>query len=149
MHAAIESYKDLCREIEIHENILESVIEQIRFYEKMLLKSGPSDITGINLDGMPHGKHVQISMDRIVEALGRLDSMRYIEECTIEGLKAAKEKVDKKMQQLEGLDFKVCYMRDIEGKSLQEIADELGYSYSTISKISAEHKRNKKSESEV
>lgn len=137
------SYKDLCREIEIHENILASVIDQIKYFEKMLKSGWPKGASASVIDGQPKGNYAPISLDRIIDTLGRLDSMRYIEICIIEKLKEAKEKVDKKLKKLEGLDFRVCYMRDIEGKNLQEIADELGYSYSTISKISAIHKKEK------
>ena len=46
-----------------------------------------------------------------------------------------------KIKKLEGIDYKVVYLRDIEGKSLVEIADELGYSYDYIKEISARNKK--------
>ncbi len=49
--------------------------------------------------------------------------------------------VEKKFGSVDGVYHEVMYMRDIERKSLKEIADELGYSYGYIKNISAKNPR--------
>lgn len=47
-----------------------------------------------------------------------------------------KERIEEHMRDFEGLDHKVAYLKYIKNMTLQEIADELGYSYSYIKKVS-------------
>lgn len=50
---------------------------------------------------------------------------------------AIRDQIDRLLRQFQGIEMQVAYKRDIERKPLQVIADELGYSYSHISKISS------------
>lgn len=49
----------------------------------------------------------------------------------------SKKEIEQRMSRLSGLEGKVMYKRVVEGKSLQEIADELGYSVIWIKKLSS------------
>jgi len=66
----------------------------------------------------------------------QIDSMILLEEERLKNTVRTIQKIDETLQQLEGLHYKVAYMREVEKKSLQEIADELNYEYSYIRKIS-------------
>ena len=50
------------------------------------------------------------------------------------------EHLQKQLQQYQGLDYKVFYKRYIEGKTLVQVADELGYSYQYIKEIAVKVK---------
>lgn len=57
--------------------------------------------------------------------------------------KATRSQIDRLLKQFEGLEMRVAYMRDIERKPLQQIADELGYSHDWIKKISSKIRKVK------
>ena len=137
----IQNYKDLLTQIEIHENIIENAEKNKEYYIKQLHE--PKDIKAICYDGMPHGNYSEISLDRIVEYINKYDSMVEIETNILQQLEKAKDEIDKKINSLTGLYFKVAYMKEIEGKTLQEIADKLGYSIDRIKQVSAELGKNK------
>jgi hypothetical protein len=126
--------------LEIHENILETTIENIEYYRKLIHSNAPKDITSFSYDGLPSGNGNHMSLDRILDSLHRFESMKYLEECIIENLTKTKKLTEEHLKKLEGVDYKVCYLRDIEGKSLQEIADELKYSLSYVEKVSSRNK---------
>jgi DNA-directed RNA polymerase specialized sigma24 family protein len=69
--------------------------------------------------------------------INKIDNHIYIHQDTIERLTKIKEQIRKNIEKMDGLDKKVAYKRDIEGKSLLEIADELGYSYDYIKNVSS------------
>ncbi|MFX3633732.1 MAG: hypothetical protein ACE3L7_25605 [Candidatus Pristimantibacillus sp.] len=46
-------------------------------------------------------------------------------------------KLEDKLKQLDGIQHTITFKRDVEGKDLKQIAQETGYSYSYVSKISA------------
>ena len=73
--------------------------------------------------------------------LHKIESHIYLHKEAIANMEKSKKKIEEEIKKLEGLDKKVVYMRDIEGKTLKEIADELGYSEIYIKKISARNKR--------
>lgn len=59
----------------------------------------------------------------------------------LEKKEEARKEIEGRLNQFEGLEQKVAYLRDIEGKTLAEIAADLGYSLIWIKKISARTKR--------
>ena len=59
----------------------------------------------------------------------------------LEKMYEAQKEMQENIGQLEGLHKKVIYMRDIEGKKLIDIAQELDYSYDYIREISAKYPR--------
>ncbi|MSU03217.1 sigma factor-like helix-turn-helix DNA-binding protein [Tissierella pigra] len=74
------------------------------------------------------------------EALFRLHQLEEhisMHQSTIDEMEELKKEMEERIGRLDGLDKKVVYMREIQGKPLKEIADELGYSEIYIKKISA------------
>jgi DNA-directed RNA polymerase specialized sigma24 family protein len=67
-----------------------------------------------------------------------------VEEYTIllEEKERTRKEIEQRMNEFEGLEQKVVYMRDVKGMTLPEIAADLGYSYVWIKKISAKTKRD-------
>ncbi|OHW63092.1 hypothetical protein EUAN_08760 [Andreesenia angusta] len=58
----------------------------------------------------------------------------------LEDLVATRYDIGNKLKDLKGLEYKVGRMKLLEGKKLEEIADELGYSYDHIARISSKIK---------
>jgi len=137
----IKSYKDLCKEIEIWKERLKTYEMQLKTIIKLAKLDGPSDITAIDYSKPYVDGTKQIGFEEALEMLQKIESHIYLHKKAIESMEKHKKRIEERLQKLEGIDYKVVYMRDIEGKLLKEIADELGYSEIYIKKISARNKR--------
>ena len=129
----IKTYKDL----QLEKEIIEDRIEQLKQNQKLLAKElrGPVDITAIDYS---KDKGVGIAPRPLEDVLAetmQIDSMILLEEERLKNTVRTIQKIDARLQQLEGLHYKVAYMKEVERKSLQEIADELNYEYSYIKNI--------------
>lgn len=137
----VKSYKDLCEEIEIWKERLKTYEIQLKAIVKLAKLDGPSDITAIDYSKPYVDGTRQIGFEEALEMLHKIESHIYLHKEAIANMEKSKKKIEEEIKKLEGLDQKVVYMRDIEGKTLKEIADELGYSEIYIKKISARNKR--------
>ena len=132
----IKSYRDLCEEIEIWEERLKAYEVQKEAIKKLAKLDGPQPITGIDYSQPNVQNTSQIDFFTAIETINKINNHIYLHQETIKRLNDSKEKIEKHINNLEGLDKKVAYMRELEGKSLKEIADELGYTYQYIRRIS-------------
>lgn len=89
------------------------------------------------------GDKPHLTLDRIVDRLNKIDDNIKPLEDMANIKKNAKNQIEKVMSEFEGLEYKVAYLRDIKGLPLDAIADELGYSYDWIRKISSRIKRSR------
>ncbi|SDX87884.1 RNA polymerase sigma factor sigma-70 region 4 domain-containing protein [Tepidimicrobium xylanilyticum] len=137
----VKSYKDLCEEIEIWKDRLKSYEVQLKSISKLAKLDGPSDITAIDYSKPYVDGTKQIGFEEALEMLKKIENHIYLHKQAIENMERYKKRIKERIKNLEGIDYKVVYMRDIEGKSLVEIAEELGYSYDYIKEISARNKR--------
>lgn len=132
----LQSYKDLVNLIQQHECIIEAAEQEIDYYVKQMHTTDPHELTGMNMDGQPGGNLSPLSMDRCVEGIARCQHLIEIERRQMSQLVEKKAEIENKLSELEGLYFKVAVMRDIEGKGLKQIAEELGYAEGYIKNIS-------------
>jgi DNA-directed RNA polymerase specialized sigma24 family protein len=135
-----KSFKDLNLQIEIHEDYLEVATNQLDYYKRLLHKDAPHEISAINYDGQPHGNGNAMSYDRIHMYMQKYERMIELETGTLQNLKDLKVETYAKVLQLDSLDYKVVYLRDIENIDLQEIADILGHDHGYIKNISSRNK---------
>lgn len=87
-----------------------------------------------------HGSKEELHADMIqkyIEECERYKNMIYLQEEILKGLVKTKNKVDEKLKTLKGLEYKVMYLKMVEGMNLQEIASKLGYSYQYIREIAS------------
>ena len=138
---AIKSYKDLCTEIEIWKERVKAYKAEIKALKKLAKVYGPSEVRGIDYTQPRVQNTNQIGFEEFLERLYKLEYHIYIHEEAIESMIKAKAKIEEHLKSLEGIDQQVVYMRDIEGKKLMDIAEELGYSYQYIKEISARNKK--------
>ncbi len=136
----VKSYKDLCTEIEIWKERVKAYKAEIKALKKLAKVYGPSDVKGIDYSQLKVQNTHQIGFEEFLERLYKLEYQIYIHEEAIESMEKHRRNIEERIKKLKGIDYKVVYLRDIEGKSLIEIADELGYSYQYIKEVSARNK---------
>lgn len=131
-------YWELCEDIEIWTCRYESYKAQYKAIKKMARLEGPKDINGIDYS-QPVVSSSGNQMDILegLDRLRRLEHHLYIHSEAIEKMREEKEKMEKQLKDLVGLEYRVIYMRDIEGKSLKEIAIELNYNYQYIREVAS------------
>lgn len=137
----IKSYKDLCTEIEIWKERVKAYEAEIKALKKLAKAYGPSEVKGIDYTQPRVDKTNQIGFEEFLERLHKLENHIYIHLEAIENMERSRRRMEERIKQLKGIDQRVVYLRDIEGKSLKEIAEALGYSYDYIKEISARNKK--------
>jgi len=137
----VRCYQDLCREINIYEERLESLIAQHDAIVEGWLKP-IGDISGIDYS-KPRVQENHCQLDMGEELLHITALERDIEkyQMLLEKAKSCCKAIEDKINNMEGIEYKIIYMKVVEGKSLVEIAKQTNYSLSYVKKISAKHKR--------
>lgn len=130
----VKLYYDITKEIEIYELRLIDLEAELKQARKLCFDGRlPSD-------PLP----VHVPLDR---ALGQYDDVvakiREVSEW-LSAKKLIRQKIESNIRDFKGVEHQVAYMRDIEGKPLSKIADELGYSYSFVSKVSSQIRKSAK-----
>lgn len=116
----LRMYHDLCGEIDcLYLRIHQLEIER-KYYWKMGTRAFKAP--------MP--------FDRALEYIYEIDAALNPLYKILEDKEYVKSRLERKISELEGVDYKVAIMQ-IQGKSLVEIADELGYSLDWMKRISA------------
>ena len=123
----MKNHADLIREIEI----IKEQIEQLEISVKYWL--GDSEILVFTGEGA--GKYglsiASESVDRIHKKINALQTM-------LAGFELIRDKNEHRINQLQGLDYKIAKLRFVNGYSYKEISEKLGYSYSHIRNVAAE-----------
>lgn len=135
---SIASYKDLILEIEMSKTRIETIIEQKEILIKMMYVNAPTEVQAMVYSDMPKGSgKASISLERIYEGIARLEHMLEIEERILVSMQSAENILNDKLKRLEGIDYKVAYLIQVKRYTVQEVADELGYSFNYIQNLSA------------
>lgn len=132
----IERYSDFEEDIEL----IETRIEGLEKEKELLLKSlkrGPSEINSIEYDGMPKGSPEHKSVLEIVEKVNRINNMIFIETESLKIKKNTFKRINDKISNIQNLDKKIIFMKNVQNKSLKKIAEELGYNYDYIRRVHA------------
>jgi len=114
----IESYNDLVGEIELLEWLHDDLIRQLQRNER--------DVWG----------HVVYLPKALAQYDNIIERMASIER-ELDTKRALKRKIDDRLGSLDGIEYSVFYKQRIEGKPLQQVADELNCSYSYVTKVSS------------
>lgn len=136
----LQSYRDLCKEIELWEIRLDDLEQERRIIVRQMM-TPPQTKLCANYDSLPGGGMMVIDFPK---AWGHMQSIEQrIAECkdVLSLKREAKKRMEKVMSQLDTIEYKVAYMRDIEHKPLKTIAEDIGYSYEWTRKISMRVKR--------
>jgi len=137
----IKNYLDLCYDIEMIKAEIRVLRKQRREIEFQISKLS----TPVSY---PSVRYQEIKIDRKyatppkLEALwGRLEEINKeldAKEKDLKALEYRKNNIDKIIEKMDRPKNKVAILREVKGKTLAEIADELGYSESHVKRLSAE-----------
>ncbi|OUS72991.1 hypothetical protein B1748_23570 [Paenibacillus sp. MY03] len=132
------AYVDLLKEINILEmrlrDLKTDLIGAERAYQRSFVKMTAS------YSGMPSGSGTNIQAMDYAEMLQNEIIMI---EHTLERKNETKREMEQEMGDMQSLERRIAFKRDVEQKSLQQIALDLNFSYSWVSKISARTERLK------
>lgn len=138
-----ETYKNLLELIEITENIKFNCESNLRLIERFILKQGPKGYSSctsyVDADCI-HGSKSELhaeDYEKLIDESEKLKHMINIQDSILKGLYQTKDKIDKKLKGLEGIEYEVAYLKLVEGKTLHAIASELNISEIYAKKISA------------
>lgn len=111
-------YHDLCAEIDILEIRIRDLEMEYKFWYRTC-----------------HGG--SLPLDTCLIRMKEICDQVEMYSTMLEKKEEARKEIEGRLNQFEGLEQKVAYMRDIKGMTLPEIAAHLGYSYDWIKKLSA------------
>lgn len=128
--------QDLEKQVEIHQLRLDMFTTEKDYLIKQMM-GGPGGYKPIDYEGMPHGSTRIVSADRDWTSIRKLQDRIDLEQWAIDTLTSQLLGIDKKINELKGLDAQVIALRDFKGMTLQGIADLLGYSLDRIKQVSS------------
>ena len=131
----IDSYRDLVRQIEIHQNLKDAAEKNLLYNKRILHENEPHEVGGMILSDAPKGSRIFKDLERTINDIQKWEHIMYLEDILIEGLEKNKRVIEKDLKELTGLQHKIRYMHDIEGKTYSEIAEELNYEYGYVRKL--------------
>ncbi len=114
----ISTYQDLTKEIDIYRKRLEDLEREQ--YALIRLRHN---------NGMEYNRYLEKQCE--------LNNKVAIIQAIVDDKKETKTEIIKRLKELDGLEHRIAYKRFVEGKQLDQIAKELGYSDSYVMKKSA------------
>lgn len=139
---AINTYKDLCVEIDIAKMTIERLNKEKKVWEDCL--KAPGELKAQSYSDMPHGSMNFTTMERIMPKLNNIDVMLEREELILKGMFEQKELMNCKLSGLTGIEYNVIKYKEIDGFNTIQISQRVNASESTVKRIIAAVKRNKK-----
>lgn len=114
----ISTYQDLLIAIEIYKNRLQDLEREDYALRRI--------------------EYNKIDLEVYLNRKTKINNEAAILQAILDDKRETQMEILEKLKQLEGLEYKIAYKRFIENKTLNEIADELGYSDSWIRKQSSD-----------
>lgn len=138
---SVKHYKEICGEIDSYYTRVKDLERELKYLQKMMHTNAPKEISAVDhtQERVKSSRHV-LPLDEIVSRMNRITEMLVLFYEILKEKEQARRRLEETISEFEGLDYKVAYLR-AQGKSLIEIADELGYSYGWIRQISSRNKK--------
>ena len=135
---SMTSFKDLQNEIALSKIRIEYINEQKQSLNELMyaFTSPVKELRAMVYDDMPKGG-AAVEYERLVEGMTKLENMIDIEERILLKAEETEAKINDRLKSFEGIEYKVAYLIQCQGYTVQEVADELGYSFYYIQNISA------------
>lgn len=130
------TYQNIKIEIDMYKKRKESLEREELYLQKA---HSPKELTGVDYsDDFISGSPLDTAyiMNRLAEIRAEITWLEKI----INEKENIKKEIENFLGRLEGLDYKVCYYREIRGMGLKGIAEKLGYSQAYIKEISSRNK---------
>jgi AraC-like DNA-binding protein len=133
-------YRDLCREIGIIYDRIDQLKRERKYYLKMCTQApGMIGATDYSLERVSHNFSL-IPFDWAYDKIRKIDAQLHPLQSILAEKELTKRNMEKKLGQFEGLNYQVAYLK-MQGYSLKDISDKLGYSEGYIRRVSAKLQR--------
>jgi hypothetical protein len=119
----IQSYNDILREIEGLELRIEDIKTSIKYYQRLLHKDAPKEMSGIKYSDMPTGNGNAMSLDRIYYSIGKLESHLYLTEEALRCKTQSRIDIENLLGKMEGIEYQVFYYRRVRGLTQEQTAE--------------------------
>ena len=139
---AINTYKDLCIEIDISKMNISRLTKEKKCLEVSL--KAPGELKAQIYSDMPHGSKDFTPIDKLIPRINRIDVRLEREEIILKGMLEQKELMNCKLRGLTGIEYNVMKYKEIDGFNTIQISQRVNASESTVKRIIATVKRNKK-----
>lgn len=137
MNEAYGVYNDLIEEITVLEIREDQITTQI---DRILDHNRPATRLTASYSGMPGGGQLFVT-DLIIESICQLKLKLADVQDVLSLKREARQRIEERLAQSQGLEQQIFVMRFVQRKKLEDIANELGYSYQYIKERSARIKK--------
>ena len=131
----IQSYNDILREIEGLELRIEDTRTSIKYYQRLLHKDAPKEMSGMHYSDMPTGNGNAMTLDRIYCAIGKLESHLYLTEEALRYKTQSRIDIENLLGKMEGIEYQVFYYRRVRGLTQEQTAEAIDRSDRQIRNI--------------
>ena len=131
----IQSYNDILREIEGLELRIDDIETSIKYYQRLLHKDAPKEMSGMQYSDMPTGNGNAMSLDRIYYSIGKLESHLYLTRQALESKVQTRIDIEGVLSKMEGLEYQVFYYRKVRGLTQEQTAEAINRSDRQIRNI--------------
>jgi len=138
---AIDTYKDLCIEIDIANMNISRLKNEKKSLEGLL--KPPGELKAQTYSDMPHGSMNFTTLERVIPSINRIDVRLEREEIILKGMLEQKELMNIKLRSLTGINYKVCKLKDVDGLNYIQIAQMLNMNERTARRIMAKIKKER------
>lgn len=130
----LKGYREILQEIELWELRLDDLKQERRYIIRKMSKPPTTSLTA-NYTGIPGTSMVILHLPREWKRVQEIDEK--IEECQdILSLKReAKKRMERVMSQMDRLEYRVAYLRDVLRMTYKEIAKEVGLTEGWIRQV--------------
>jgi hypothetical protein len=123
-----QTYSNLCKEIDLLEIEKKNLESEWKVYRGLMFDNPRAGFNG----GM-----VALPMENVAERLDKIRSKHDLVEKLLEIKKRFRTQAELILSQFDGVEYQVAYKRFVECKKLEDIAEELQYSFDWVKKVSA------------
>ena len=142
MNIATQSYNEICIEIKTLVERITDLQDERKLILKRIYDNSPKGVGVVDYSAeRVTGGQVAMPLDQVIYRLNEIDKKidRFVSFLEIK--RDVRDRIDKIIQSSEDLDMRVVYMRDYKRLPLKLIANNLGYSYDHVKRISSRNKK--------
>lgn len=139
---AINTYKDLCIEIDIANMNITRYKNEKKSLEGLL--KPPGELKAQIYSDMPHGSMNFTTLERVIPDINKLEVRLEREEMVLKGMLEQKELMNIKLKLLTGIEYKIVKLKDVDDLNYIQISQRLNISKSKVERTMAKVKKERK-----
>lgn len=139
---AVNTYKDLCIEIDIANMNISRYKNEKKSLEASL--KAPGELKAQTYSDMPHGCKDFTTLERVIPRINIIDVKLEREEIILKGMLEQKELMNVKLRGLTGMQYKIVKLKEVDELNYIQISQRLNISKSTVEKTMAKVKKERK-----